>query len=704
MTSDHTSNELKEFDKRRGEFSAVSSPIEKANGIMKLNPLDLINDDIDDENWERISDCESNDEMKSSTVGKGQNLNDLNSKEKSGKQKRSKTFGNGGFSKGKENDTGDKFGGYEKREKYGKFENKSDRFDKYNSYENYDNYDTYDRHDNYSKYGKYDKYDKFNRFEKNDKYDNYNNYDNHYKERGYQKRDYNNNYKDKDYNDYNKFNSKEYNQETNKEYSKEHNKDYNKDYNKDFNRDYNKEFKKDYNKDYKDFNKEYSKDYKKNYNKDFDQDYRKDFNKDKDYNKDKDQKDFNRKDSFKEQGKDYNTSKTSFGGERKYSNKDSSYSNNQSFSSNNPTLVNKFDEKKDKKGIRNNYKKEESPKVETVDPKISHVNQVYNTNTNYTKKSDSPIKKSFEKGKSNYDSNSYFEDKSRDRKDYFKKDDKKKYNKDHKEYGGRDFNKKKETKPVDPLYDNLQKPVFINSKMMKEAEKLEEQPKTEVVENKIPSMSNMLNVPLNKIDEKINENKEKLILQQMSNVSINSTVIQRIEPEETTKINPINISSNLQSNQFNNQTQPQIHPQIQTQQNVMYSNYIRSPYMYPGYPNSLPNQGLPNFIMPFNMTMVPQANASDLPTTNSTPNLSQNNLYNNNQLTNYYGQSMQNLQNAPNMQYMFQNYYQNASVVPNENYQQEKHSEIDVKEFSDKLNLNAKIYIPKNKVNSLFKF
>ena len=294
----------------------------------------------------------------------------------------------------------------------------------------------------------------------------------------------------------------------------------------------------------------------------------------------------------------------------------------------------------------------------------------------------------------------------------------------------------------------MKKPVFINSsKIQKDIEgsnkKVEISEPKETEHKKGIPITNMLNVPMNKIDETIHNSKEKYILQQMSHVNLSSS--SKVDEKEANQVN-LSISNNSQNSnsnlgfvesfsqkgktvgtlsntqssnlninsQQNQQTSSYQYPQPQSgypqNPNPYYNMQRPGPIIYNPYmtnPQSFQQQG--NFKYTNNIPVIQHAVNPQVNTINAqinsqinqinpsiTPKIisSAQPLYNNSQLTNYYTSSLP-------INYMFPNY--NQSNIQMGQLQPEP-AELDVKEFSDKLNLNAKVYVPKNKVYNFLNF
>ncbi len=584
----------------------------------------------------------------------------------------------------KENvEASDNYGTYEKHDKYEKY----DKYDKYDKFEKYDKYEKYPKPDKYDKFDKFEKYDKFgggkyDKFSKHDKYESYaggSNYESG--QRGYQKKDFN---------------------------STTH-------------RDYDKSGFND--------NRKYSATYRESANNPTPVSDKRGYISGKKFdkypegkypdNKYSDQK-FDKFDKYDK----YEATATATG----ITNTNYTY----------------------KKEGRDTNKKPFKDSNE-AQPKPVTIDAVFNTNTNYCKKTQVEEEHTFDRAKNissgtpqvistqgathtdKFTSGNYTERRDRD---YYKNDDRKKFN-PHKDQGHRDrdfHHHGKDTieKRIDHTFDDLKKPVFINSsKLQKDNEKgsaehIEEKHERDSEHKKGIPITNMLKVPLNQIDEKIHNSKEKYIQQQMSHVNILANVPERENPANTSNISGVShnnsgldsIHSSNKSNKAqtpntsqvhtpnpyqgntpfayhtnpNQQINPQINPQASYPPNqyyqmprpVMYNSYIpqagqQPVYKYPPYnmPPMMQPQPQPGMNQPINpQVSIPPINVPAQP------------LYNNNQLTNYYSSSVP-------INYMFPNYYpQNAGMST----QQAEPEELDVKEFSDKLNLNAKVYVPKNKV------
>jgi hypothetical protein len=352
---------------------------------------------------------------------------------------------------------------------------------------------------------------------------------------------------------------------------------------------------------------------------------------------------------------------------------------------------------------KKNFKKKES--TEIIDHK-----EVYNTNTNYSRKKDLLDDKSFEKGKNLEYSNkneNYHQDSFKKKRDYSHREGE--YEKSNTNYSNftnnsnftnkektfkRDYKKDnthglKESREVHRTnkgnkntFDDLKKPVFINSKKEKEADDTESK--------KIP-IKEMLSVPLNQIEEKINVSKEKYIQQNMSNLSINAnisnlnitntttnTIAVKIEGENVSNLNNLNLTSNvnvgtMQDEKLNNTNMP-------------ISNYPMTYYNLPP-PNFYPVNNIPptNYAVPgysYRMMNMPVQN----------PNM----------MYNYYANGM-------NLQQIYPGYPMAQPGIlnpvlpggvnnPGMPQTQPMEEELNIKDFSDKLNLNAKVYVPKTKV------
>jgi hypothetical protein len=292
---------------------------------------------------------------------------------------------------------------------------------------------------------------------------------------------------------------------------------------------------------------------------------------------------------------------------------------------------------------------------------------------------------------------------------------------------------------INNTFEDLKKPVFINSsKLQKENEvsdqKLEISDPNEFEHKKGIPISKMLNVPMNKIDQTIHNSKEKYIQQQMINVNMSSS--SKVDDKEVTQIN-LSVSNISQFSNNNSEFLESTRKSPETPNNSKNTNLIINPqqyqqnptYPYPQVQTSYPHNNNPyynmqrsapmmynsyttiqqapqqksNFKYSYNMPVMqpvvnpqmnyinPQIN-QQINQINTNTTLQMNThaqpLYNNSQLTNYYSTTVP-------INYMFPNY--NHLNVQTEQFQPEP-AELDVKEFSDKLNLNAKVYIPKNKV------
>lgn len=283
----------------------------------------------------------------------------------------------------------------------------------------------------------------------------------------------------------------------------------------------------------------------------------------------------------------------------------------------------------------------------------------------------------------------------------------------------------------DDAFEDLKKPVFINSKMQKEQNSgnVEAKNQNEAETKKSIPITNMLKLPLNQIDEKISNTKEMYLQQQLNsnqantsssvNSSINSssrdtanqapdTSNKQVKQNSTPAVNSTptpNTNNNIEVTIPSQPSQPQM-------PNFNMGHFQRFPQQYPqqyyqnAMPKPMPNQQ--NFIPPnnpYNSPMMNQMHGQmnpQMPMGSNFPHQMANPMMYQNNLTNYYTSQ------TPMMNYMMSQYggtYGNSSMmsqpdnsVNSASANEIANEELDVKEFSDKLNLNANVFVPKRKV------
>ena len=261
--------------------------------------------------------------------------------------------------------------------------------------------------------------------------------------------------------------------------------------------------------------------------------------------------------------------------------------------------------------------------------------------------------------------------------------------------------------------EHLKKPIFINSSLSKENEAAPTKKENESENNKIP-ITGLLNVPLNKINEKIISSKENYVQSHLQNlndthnkkISNSFTDSKTITENESTKQQEKDTKNHV-DNDFNPEKKlpnEKANPGLDNNSNNASSlnnkndNYHNVPYQANQNKNQYYNYYNQNKNVNFyknrqNVSDVNNYYSNSASNNQHTPiNMnSQFSIPNNlgNSLTNYYANTNHS-QNMMHSYYSQQNNY-TAEIPPNHDSE-----EIDLKQFTDKLNINAKVFVPKN--------
>jgi hypothetical protein len=344
-----------------------------------------------------------------------------------------------------------------------------------------------------------------------------------------------------------------------------------------------------------------------------------------------------------------------------------------------------------KNDISGHYSKDSSY---VKDHKVNRDEKIFNTNTDYQKK------EGVGGGGSGYNNRDF------GKKEFRHRDDKKDFS----------FNKKQEVKAD---YEDLKKPVFINSKKCdtnkeNEHEHGRSDEKTHEGNTKPMPISQMLNVSHKEINQFVQNTQKnhmnEIMNQQIKKVETTNTVSTQQQYVQSSNI--FQKGANLKQNTGANTNIPSnvITPTTQVAKQNIQTNTQPIQHHIPHQPTPMHQQIVQPPVIPQTNPHPMQQNQKPVNTGYYLHNVQnmqniQNYSFNNYNIGGFgNGQNPQHLQNN-----MLTNYYNNnvaftnnalynMSQMVNTSPQEIKHEDFDVKEFSDKLNLNAKVFVPKKKV------